>query len=301
MMHISLSEIIKSIRKRSVIYIYSGVFVSVILFILAGSITFKSVQSMVSRPDPFRDIELVAKSVYVFDESDNKVLYEKDAFVSMPVASITKLVSVKCALDTLGIDTYIDVPRSIFRDSLPTEGYMTDTLTVKNLAIMTLIESSNTGAEILAEKIGMQQIVGCMNREMQESDLLESKFYNVTGLDINFDIGGGYSSAENVVRILQSVVRAYPGIYTKTANSDYDITTKNGTIHRVINTNAVSNELVGLLASKTGFTNLAGGNLTFVLNTNNNHNVYVSLLGGTQESRFNDALIINKKILEYYK
>jgi D-alanyl-D-alanine carboxypeptidase (penicillin-binding protein 5/6) len=297
----SLRIILNQIKKHPIIYIYGGVFVSVCIFIVVNNITFKTVVDVIIRPDPFVGIELNAKGVYVFDESQNKVLYEKDSHISLPIASITKLLTIKCSIDILGQNTLVDVPQILFKDNPDLAYSYTDKLDVKTLSILTLIESSNMGAEILAEKIGSYKILNCMNGEAKTHDLKETRFLNVTGLDEGMGMAGGYSSAENVVRILQEVVRAYPEVYTKTANSSYEITTKNGIIHNVINTNIVSDKLSGLLASKTGFTNLAGGSLTFVVNVLNKHNIYVALLGGTIESRFSDALIINEKILEYYK
>ena len=59
--------------------------------------------------------------------------------------------------------------------------------------------------------------------------------------------------------------------------------------HSVRNTNDSVNNIPGLIASKTGYTELAGGNLVFAFDAGINHPIIVSILGSTQEGRFVDA------------
>ena len=59
--------------------------------------------------DPFASLNLEAKAAYVIDLSDNKVLFSKDADEVLPLASLTKLVSVIVATETLPPQTTIPI------------------------------------------------------------------------------------------------------------------------------------------------------------------------------------------------
>ena len=59
--------------------------------------------------------------------------------------------------------------------------------------------------------------------------------------------------------------------------------------HEGINTNTEITKLPQVLASKTGFTDLAGGNLAVVVDVGLNHPVVIVVLGSSKEGRFSDV------------
>ena len=58
--------------------------------------------------------------------------------------------------------------------------------------------------------------------------------------------------------------------------------------HLTKNTNIIVDKLPGVLASKTGFTDLAGGNLIMAFDIGLGHRIIISVLGSTKEARFED-------------
>jgi len=56
------------------------------------------------------------------------------------------------------------------------------------------------------------------------------------------------------------------------------------------NTNIFVDKIPNLIASKTGFTDLAGGNLVIAFNADINRPIIISVLGSTEEGRFTDVL-----------
>ncbi len=63
----------------------------------------------------------------------------------------------------------------------------------------------------------------------------------------------------------------------------------------VKNTNEVVQNIDGLIASKTGYTDLSGGNLVVAFDAGLNHPIIVTVLGSSQEGRFSDTLkLINE-------
>ena len=55
-------------------------------------------------------------------------------------------------------------------------------------------------------------------------------------------------------------------------------------------TNAFIDKIPNVIASKTGYTDLAGGNLVVAFDAGLNRPIIISVLGSSQEGRFADAL-----------
>jgi D-alanyl-D-alanine carboxypeptidase len=139
-----------------------------------------------------------------------------------------------------------------------------------------------------------------MYSEAKNMNLFETSFGDVTGLDIDATTPGAVGSAENVATMLQNIYFDDTDIVDKTAFQSFNIYSKNGIIHKAQNTNIVAGQIVGFLGSKTGLTNIAGGNIAFAMNVGLNHAVFVSILGSTEDGRFDDALLISKAIINSF-
>ena len=74
---------------------------------------------------------------------------------------------------------------------------------------------------------------------------------------------------------------------TKVAGRAYS---SSGDFHDYENTNEVIYAIPNLLGSKTGFTDLAGGNLTIAFDAGLNRPIIVTVLGSTREERFSDVV-----------
>ena len=64
---------------------------------------------------------------------------------------------------------------------------------------------------------------------------------------------------------------------------------ESGGAHAVLNTNRETGELPLLIASKTGYTDLAGGNLVIAFDAGFNRPIIIAVLGSTAEERFTDV------------
>ena len=68
-------------------------------------------------------------------------------------------------------------------------------------------------------------------------------------------------------------------------------------MHTATNTNEVVGSIPGLIASKTGFTDLAGGNLVVAFDAGINRPVIISVLGATKDGRFTDMeMLVNASL-----
>ncbi len=74
-----------------------------------------------------------------------------------------------------------------------------------------------------------------------------------------------------------------------------------GKVHNFENTNKDVRSFTGVIASKTGFTDLAGGNLAFMFEAGPMRPIAIVVLGSTAEDRFTDVKKLISASLEYIK
>ena len=72
----------------------------------------------------------------------------------------------------------------------------------------------------------------------------------------------------------------------------------NGDYHTTENTNEIVSKIPNLIGSKTGYTDLAGGNLTIAFDLGHNRPIIVTVLGSTRAERFTDVLTLVAAIQE---
>ncbi len=257
----------------------------------------------------FNSISLRAKAVYVYDMRLGRVLYEKNAETARPLASLTKIMTAFVAANLSK-----DFPVEITRLALENATTSSTTIALKegerwslgNLLSYTLLVSSNEGANALAlvggrellknkekdttdEQDSEAAFVGEMNRSASSLGLASMKFYNPSGLDVLDDKSGGYGSARDVALLFSYILKKSPEIFAGTAESRDSFAKLDGTRQNAWNTNPLVRTIPGLLASKTGYTDLAGGNLALALNIGPMRPVIIVILGSTKDGRFVDA------------
>ncbi len=244
----------------------------------------------------FEHIPIIAKAVYVLDTTDDKILYSKDARSPLPLASITKVMTAMCSLESLEGESIVLQDSDLLED----RGYLNagESWKTSDLVSYMLIESSNDVAGALARAYGgAPAMTKCMNERAASLNLFSIKFANETGLDIGTS-PGAYGSAEDAAKMFESAIKAYPRVFEKTSLKSYNIKTENGIMHTATNTDRAIGNISGLLASKTGYTDLAGGNLVFAMDAGFNHKIIIAILGSTEEGRFTDAAILSSATIQ---
>ena len=127
-----------------------------------------------------------------------------------------------------------------------------------------------------------------MNEMAKEIGLTQTYFINPTGLDTNDTVSGGYGSAHDVAKLLEYAVIHTPEIIDSTRYARINFASLSDINHTATNTNSSINAVPGLIASKTGFTDLAGGNLVIAFDAGMNRPIIITVLGSTQNGRFED-------------
>ena len=113
-------------------------------------------------------------------------------------------------------------------------------------------------------------------------------FNSASGLDYGSVIGGKGNALE-YAKFFTKAYEFIPDIMSYTVNSKVNLESKDQNIYGIPNTNQEAGKSIGLLASKTGFTDAAGGNLAVMFNFDVNRPIVIVVLGSTPEERFRDV------------
>ena len=100
-------------------------------------------------------------SVFVnLDEGREIVLSEKKSNEVIPIASLTKLMTAVVSLENYGLEDEVKISSAAI-NTYSTAGGLREkeVISVEDLLYVTLIESSNDGAEALAEKMGRDEFI----------------------------------------------------------------------------------------------------------------------------------------------
>lgn len=253
------------------------------------------------------DTSISAQAVYVYDLKEGRVIYEKNAHAQLPLASLAKLMTAFVADNTLSGNATLSIPQKALDEEGDSGLIYNEKWNLEELLNFTLITSSNDGAEALAISAGKElpnnderytSFVSSMNNYAQTLGLTQTYFLNPTGLDVSTTQSGAYGSARDIAMLLSYILKTNPSLLEKTRYA-VAITDSYNHEHSAENTNIIVSNIPGLIASKTGFTDLAGGNLAIVFDANIGHPIVIVLLGSTKDDRFVDMLSLVEKTRDF--
>ena len=257
----------------------------------------------------FENISVQAKSVYVYDLKNKEVLYQKNSTAQLPLASITKLMTALTAVDLLPKDTEITIRKEFLAEEGDSGLLANESWKMKDLLDFSLVSSSNDGARSLASVIGATKIntsdydlgrkefIKKMNEKAKEIGLTQTYFINETGLDED-NVSGAYGSAQDIEKLMEYILIHKPEIVEPTKNKILFVDSDT-TEHKAKNTNSNVSIIPGLLASKTGYTDLAGGNLVVALDPIVGEPVVIVVMGSTLDGRFDDMDTLVSSTVKY--
>jgi len=245
-----------------------------------------------STPNAFATISVDAQAAIVYDLATGETLYAKNANAQLPLASLTKLLTVYVALSVLSPETPITVSAQAVHTDSPRAFNVGQTFALADIARLTLTASLNDGASAIAEATAERQNLS-QNAMLASAatglGLSQTYAVNGSGLDVSTAVSGGYGSARDLARLAGALAAKAPAIAVATTESSAHAVSAGGTSFTVKNTDPMVATIPGLLLSKTGFTDLAGGNLAIVFDAGINHPVAVVVLGSSRNARFTDS------------
>lgn len=237
------------------------------LSVFAGLALLAPVHTGATDTSAYDNLSLEAKSVYVQDLSTNVVLWSRSPEAQLPLASLTKLMTAYTYLKDGGTD----VGRVCY----------------------TLVTSSNSDADALAQ-VSSDDPIRDMNANAKDLGMTQTFYLNPSGLDISPNLSGAYGSARDAGTLLRALRANFSNIL--------DCTTKENASwggHTGNNTNLALSKITGIIGTKTGFTDLAGGNLAVLVDAGINHPVAIVVLGSSQDGRFSDVMKLAETTINY--
>lgn len=256
-------------------------------------------QVVVEFKDPFADIALQAKSVYVYDSATKEVLYAENENASMPLASIAKIMTAITAADLAPKGTVVTITSEALQKEGDSGLYGDEQWLLDELLRFSLVVSSNDGMAAIAAALGSHEqditfdisrgdFVKKMNTKAALLGYPSLVFNNETGLDESTTTAGAYGSAKDTALLLEYAMNKYGDIMHSTRYQNSSFSSLSKLNHYAANTDEIAGTIPGLIAGKTGFSDLAGGNLAVVFDAGLQHPVVVVVLGSTYDGRFTD-------------
>ena len=251
----------------------------------------------------YGDVAIAGKAAVVYDLLTDEILYEKNADAQLPLASLTKVLTVYAATRMFEPSTPITVSQEAAAVEAPRALSAGDTLAFSDIARLTLTGSLNDGAAAIAQAVSAaakKSTDAALASATSALGLSTIFAVNGNGLDENESFAGGYGSARDIAILAGTLAREAPDIAGATTEQSATAVSKSGKRFTVQNTNPTVIHTTRLLFSKTGFTDLAGGNLAVVFDAGVNHPVAVVVLGSTQTERFTDVQALISSTLAHF-
>lgn len=246
---------------------------------------------------------ITAQSVIAVDPETKFVFLEKDAETVRPLASLTKLMTVRTVLkQNIPLDTVHTLTETDTAPYGSTPGMSIGAqFSIRDLMRASLVSSVNDAAEALAYSTGITDpdfFYKMMNAEATKNSWSSFSFSGATGLDSEKE-PTALGNARDVSDLLYKNVSEYPDVFIF-PQTDLPITSSSGERIVLKPTNEAIASLPLLVAGKTGYTLSAGGNLA-VLWKHPFDTSYISavVLGSTFTSRFSDITKIYTAVNSY--
>jgi D-alanyl-D-alanine endopeptidase (penicillin-binding protein 7) len=239
-------------------------------------------------PEAQGSLALQSRAAVVMDAETGAILYSKNPDRTMPIASITKLMTAIIVLDAR---LPMDEPVTITQADVDTLRHTTSRLSVgttlprHEMMLLALMSSENRAAAALARTYpgGTAAAVAAMNRKAQELGMNHAYFMDGTGLHTE-----NSASPKDLVRLVKAA-RNYPEIHRYSTQAEHTVVAGNRRLD-YRNTNAlVKNDKWNIEVSKTGFINEAGKCLVMQARIQSRPVVIVLMDSAGRYTRIGDA------------
>lgn len=240
--------------------------------------------------------ELKAKAYVLMDASTGQVLQENNSNEKLPIASVTKVMSLLLCMES------IDSGRISLKDMVTASEYASgmggsqayiepgEQYSVHDALKAVALHSSNDVTVSLAELVAGSEeaFVVQMNEKAADLGMKNTQFKDCTGLtDVDH-----FSSALDIAIMSRELITKHPKILEYT--SIYTDTFRNGEFD-LTNTNRLVKFYTGCDGLKTGFTRASGFCLTATASRNNMRLISVVLGEPDSNTRFAEI----RKLLDY--
>ncbi len=212
----------------------------------------KQGKAAAAEPGPPR---LDARAWVLVDPRDDTVLAAKAPDRRLPIASTTKLMTARLALQNLSPNQKL---RAVPYQALAAESLLGlragEKMTVRDLLYALVLPSANDAAETLAEGVSgsIPKFVKQMNREAASLGLDNTSYANPVGLDSPRN----YSSAADLVALASTLLKN--PLFARIADTETTVLHSGDHPRRIVSRNTLLNADASADGVKTGHTDSAG-------------------------------------------
>lgn len=157
--------------------------------------------------------QISAKAAIFVDTKDGEVLYSKNVYEKLPIASLVKVMTVLIALEHKKMDDVFLVSQ-LAADMEPDKMLLIagERLTLRELLDGIFLVSANDAAEVLTEGVtgDRGQFIKLMNDKAKQLGMNNTYFVNPTGLDEDTD--NSYSTAYDLAVLTRYLIRRFPEV-----------------------------------------------------------------------------------------
>ncbi|MDQ0161485.1 D-alanyl-D-alanine carboxypeptidase family protein [Aeribacillus alveayuensis] len=140
-------------------------------------------------------ISVNAESAILMDQDSGRILYEKNAYSKMRIASITKIMTAIIAIESGKMDEMVTVSeKAVYTEGSSIYLKPKQKIKLRDLVYGLMLRSGNDAAVAIAEYVGgsLEGFVFLMNQKAAEIGMMNTEFSNPHGLD---DHENHYSTA----------------------------------------------------------------------------------------------------------
>jgi D-alanyl-D-alanine endopeptidase (penicillin-binding protein 7) len=241
------------------------------------------------KPQKIPTLKVQSHIALIHDEQTGLSLYNKNAEMIVPIASITKLMTAMVMLDArLPMDEAVSVVEDDLnrirraKSRLP----VGMTLTRSEMLKLALMASENRAALALARSYpgGAAAMVAAMNAKASVLGMQNTRFFDPTGLDSD-----NVSTAQDLVKMV-AAAHSYPVIQQYSTSASHSVEGLKGRTVRFSNTNPlVKSASWDIGVSKTGYITEAGLCLVMEATLNQRPVIIVLLNSWGKRTRVGDA------------
>jgi D-alanyl-D-alanine carboxypeptidase len=246
--------------------------------------------------EAFLELSLNAHAYVVYDIVGEEVVASSHPDDRVPLASITKVMTSLTAL-SLGKskEEVFQVEDATVEDGYDLGLQKDQKWKLEELLKYMLIFSSNDAALTVASHYGGKDaFVNTMNT-LATTYGLTSTFTDPAGRDMDGKIGG-LGTALDAAKLFVLAKTIAPNLLDATTKKRQSVFPLTGKLTGIPNTNQEIENLPGAEGSKTGYTDLAGGNLGVVVDITVGRPVVLVVLGSTRDGRFEDIATLYRAL-----
>jgi len=232
-----------------------------------------------------------SRNAILLDPTTGEVLFEKNSSRSVPIASITKLMTAMVFLEQQpDLAREVDVTLDEIRGAGHTQLRRNERVPLGELLRMSLMSSDNCATRVVARESGLphERFIARMNAKAVELGLTGTHFDEVTGLDEH-----NVSTASDVARLLHAAAHE-PLIAEITTTRSHNFRTARRW-HTIGNTNRLLYGRYEVLGGKTGFIREAGYCFATWVRAQGRDLIAVVLGAPTNATRFADTVRMLQK------